>query len=62
MILSGSGILHLNGDEYPVIQGYFIAKLPAQNIAHRFYNPNDESLIILDVGTNEKEDTCFYLE
>jgi uncharacterized cupin superfamily protein len=43
-----------------VEQGDFIAKPAAQEIAHTFYNSGNESLVILDVGTNEKEDTCYY--
>lgn len=60
MILSGSGILRLQGKEYTVKQGDFLAKPAGQNIAHTFYNSGTEILTILDVGTNEKEDTCYY--
>ena len=60
MILDGCGTLRLNGKEYPVKKGDFIAKLPAKNIAHQFYNSGNDVLIILDVGTVEKEDTCYY--
>lgn len=60
MILSGTGILRLQGKEWTVNQGDFFAKPAAQNIAHTFYNSGNEILAILDVGTNEKEDTCYY--
>lgn len=60
MILSGTGTLRLNGKEWTVKQGDFIAKPAAQEIAHTFYNCGNENLVILDVGTNEKEDTCYY--
>ena len=60
MILSGTGTLRLNGKEYTVKQGDFIAKPAEHEIAHTFYNSGNESLVILDVGTNEKEDTCYY--
>lgn len=60
LILSGTGILHLNREEQPIKQGDFIAKLPGKDIAHTFYNNSDEILTILDVGTNEREDTCYY--
>ncbi len=60
MILSGTGILRLQGKERVVNKGDFFAKPAAQNIAHTFYNSGNEILIILDVGTNEKEDTCYY--
>lgn len=60
MILSGSGTLRLNDQEWFVKQGDFIAKPAAQEIAHTFYNSGNDSLVIIDVGTNEKEDTCYY--
>jgi uncharacterized cupin superfamily protein len=60
MILSGNGILRLNNCEYPVKKGDFISKPSAQSIAHQFYNAGSDPLVILDVGTVEKEDTCFY--
>lgn len=60
MILSGTGTLRLQDKEWEVNQGDFFAKPAAQNIAHTFYNSGNEILIILDVGTNEKEDTCYY--
>ncbi len=60
LIISGTGILRLNDEEIPVKQGDFFAKPAAQNIAHTFYNSGTENLLILDVGTIEKEDTCYY--
>ena len=60
MILDGSGTLRLNGEEHPVTKGDFISKRPAKNIAHQFYNCGKDILVILDVGTVEKEDTCYY--
>ena len=60
MILDGSGTLRLNGEENTVTKGDFIAKLPSKNIAHQFYNSGKDVLVILDVGTVEKEDTCYY--
>jgi uncharacterized cupin superfamily protein len=60
MILEGSGELRLNGREYTVKKGDFIAKPSAQNIAHQFFNSSSDTLVILDVGTVEKEDTCYY--
>jgi uncharacterized cupin superfamily protein len=60
MVLSGIGTLRLNDKEVPVKQGDFFAKPAAQNIAHTFYNSGSDNLVILDVGTNEKEDTCYY--
>ena len=60
MILDGCGTLRLNGEEYPVAKGDFIAKPAAKNIAHQFYNSGQDVLLILDVGSVEKEDTCYY--
>lgn len=60
MILSGAGTLRLNDEEKIIRQGDFIAKPAGQKIAHTFYNSSDEILTILDVGTNESEDTCYY--
>lgn len=60
IILSGTGTLRLQEKERDVKQGDFFAKPAGQNIAHTFYNSSDDILVILDVGTNEKEDTCYY--
>ena len=60
IIISGNGTLRINDDELSVKQGDFFAKPAGQNIAHTFYNSGTESLVILDIGTNEKEDTCYY--
>ena len=60
LILSGAGTLRINGEERPVQRGDFFAKPAAQGIAHTFYNSGNERLVILDVGTNEAEDTCYY--
>lgn len=60
MILDGCGTLRMNGREYPVKKGDFIDKPSAQKIAHQFYNSGNDMLVILDVGTVEKEDTCYY--
>ncbi len=60
MIISGKGTVRLNDKEYPVKSGDFFAKPTGKNIAHTFYNSSEENLVILDVGTREKEDTCYY--
>ena len=60
LILDGCGVLRFNNEEHFVQKGDFVAKLPAQNIAHTFYNSGNDILRILDVGTVEKEDTCYY--
>ena len=60
LILDGCGTLRINDEEHHIQKGDFIAKPPGQNIAHTFYNSGIETLSVLDVGTKEKEDTCFY--
>jgi len=60
LILHGQGVLRLNNQEQPVKKGDFIAKPAGRNIAHTFYNPGNDTLVILDAGTVEPEDTCYY--
>jgi uncharacterized cupin superfamily protein len=59
-ITSGIGILRLNGQEIDVKAGDFLSKPAGKDIFHTFYNSGIEPLLILDIGTNEKEDTCYY--
>ncbi len=60
LVMEGAGTLRLNGETMAVNKGDFIAKPAAKGISHTFYNSGIESLVILDVGTVEKEDTCYY--
>ncbi len=60
LILGGSGALRLSGKEYEVAKGDFIAKPAGRKIAHQFINTGDEMLEILDAGTMEKQDICYY--
>jgi len=60
LILEGSGTLRLNNKQYPVAKGNFIAKPAGKNIAHTFYNSGSGTLIILDAGTVEPFDECYY--
>lgn len=60
LIIDGNGTLRLNGEEIFVEKGDFIAKPAGKRIAHQFYNSGEKVLTILDVGTAEKEDTCYY--
>lgn len=60
LILGGSGTLRLNGKEYKVCKGDFIAKPAGRGIAHQFINTGNEVLEILDVGTAETQDVCHY--
>ena len=50
----------LNDKSYPVTKGDFFAKPSGQNIAHSIYNFGETDLILLDIGTVEQEDTCYY--
>lgn len=59
-ILSGRGVLRLNEEKIPVGAGDFLSKPASQQIAHTFYNDGTEPLVILDIGTAEREDTCYY--
>lgn len=60
LILSGAGTGRLDHQEYPVKKGDFFAKPAARGIAHTFFNSGDTDLVILDIGTVEKEDTLYY--
>lgn len=60
LILEGSGTLRLNDEEFPVSKGDFIAKPAGRNIAHTFLNTGSATLVILDVGTVEPLDECYY--
>ena len=59
-IMSGTGTLRLNDETYPVGPDDFLAKPAGRNIAHSFYNSGEENLCILDIGTVDPEDTCYY--
>lgn len=59
-ILSGEGTLRTNEGEMQVKTGDFFAKPAGEGIAHTFYNSGTELLRILDVGTQDAEDTCYY--
>jgi uncharacterized cupin superfamily protein len=60
LILEGSGILRMNGEEVSVKQGDFVAKPAGKDIAHQFINDGSEVLRILDCGLNEKDETITY--
>lgn len=59
-VLSGEGTLRFNDTEQEVTAGDFIAKPSGKDISHTYYNSGSEPLLILDIGTVEKEDTCYY--
>ena len=60
LVLEGAGTLRLNGENLIVTKGDFISKLAGKGIAHTFFNSGSDALVLLDVGTVEKEDTCYY--
>jgi uncharacterized cupin superfamily protein len=60
LILSGSGTLRMDGEEYTVSKGDFVAKPAGRGIAHQFQNSGAEPLVILDTGTQEREDVVHY--
>ncbi|MEA4895821.1 MAG: cupin domain-containing protein [Oscillospiraceae bacterium] len=60
LVIDGAGVLRLNDETVTVKKGDFIAKPGGRKIAHTFYNPGPDPLTILDVGSNEAEDTCYY--
>ena len=59
-VLSGTGTLRLNAEEQPVAAGHFLGKPAGTGIAHTFRNTGAEPLVILDIGTVDGEDTCYY--
>ncbi|MDR3552355.1 MAG: cupin domain-containing protein [Clostridia bacterium] len=60
LIMSGSGILRLNGKEIPVKTGDAVSKPAGKGSAHQFINNTSEVLQILDIGTREKDDIVTY--
>lgn len=60
LILSGQGILRIDGKEISIKTGDVISKPAGKDIAHQFINNSEELLQILDVGTREKDDIITY--
>lgn len=60
LILSGQGILRIDGKEISIKTGDVISKPAGEDIAHQFINNSEELLQILDVGTREKDDIITY--
>lgn len=59
-ILSETGTLIVNEEEILVQSNDYFSKPAGLGIAHTFFNTGSEDLVILDFGTTEKEDTCYY--
>lgn len=60
LIMHGSGILRMKGEEIPIKTGDVISKPAGKDIAHQFINNGSEILQILDAGTREKDDIATY--
>ncbi len=60
LILRGSGVLRIKGQELPVRQGDFVAKPAGKDIAHQFLNTGSEIPQILDCGLDERDETIAY--
>ncbi|MCP4231355.1 MAG: cupin domain-containing protein [bacterium] len=58
LVLSGEGTLRFEGEEVPVKEGDFFAKLPGS--AHQFINTGGYILKILDLGTRPEVETITY--
>jgi len=60
LIMSGKGILRIEGEELLIRTGDVISKPAGKDIAHQFINNSSEILQILDVGTCAKDDIVTY--
>lgn len=60
LIISGKGLLRIDGDEILISTGSVISKPAGKDIAHQFINNSSEILQVLDVGTREKDDVITY--
>lgn len=60
LIMSGNGILRIDGKEIPIEKGDVISAPAGKDSGHQFINNSDEILQILDVGTREKDDIITY--
>ncbi|MFT8316017.1 MAG: cupin domain-containing protein [Clostridium sp.] len=59
-IISGKGMLRIDGEEILIKTGDVISKPAGKDSAHQFINNSSEILKILDVGTREKDDIVTY--
>jgi uncharacterized cupin superfamily protein len=60
LIISGKGILRIDGEEILIKTGDVISTPAGNDIGHQFINNSSEVLQILDVGTREKDDIITY--
>jgi len=59
-IMSGTGILRIDGEEILIKKGDVISAPAGKDRGHQFINNSEEILQILDVGTREKDDIITY--
>lgn len=60
LIMSGKGILRIDGEEILIKTGDVISTPAGKDNGHQFINNSSEILQILDVGTREKDDIITY--
>jgi uncharacterized cupin superfamily protein len=60
LIMSGKGMLRIDGEELLIRTGDVISKPAGKDIAHEFINNSSEILQILDVGIRENDDIITY--
>ena len=60
LVISGEGILRMNGEKILISKGDVISKLAGKDSRHQFINNSSDILQILDIGTREKDDIITY--
>ncbi|MCB2308409.1 cupin domain-containing protein [Clostridium estertheticum] len=60
LVISGEGILRMNGEKILISKGDVISKPAGKDIRHQFINNGSDILQILDIGTREKDDIITY--
>ena len=60
LIISGKGILRIDGEEISIKKGDVISTPAGKDSGHQFINNSEEILQILDIGTREKDDIITY--
>ena len=60
LIMSGKGLLRIDGEKILIRKGDVISKPAGKGITHQFINDSSEILQILDIGTREKDDIITY--
>lgn len=60
LIMGGKGILRMDGEEILIKTGDVISAPAGKDNGHQFINNSSEILLILDIGTREKDDIITY--